>query len=96
MAMMHIIMVQYVTVPAAILVLSVFVGRKHLPIKYIWFVPIAFSAGYLLCRLSTQSLLQFVLTGVAASPGMKDFLAIIAISMIGLLFGMILSRNRKA
>lgn len=46
---------------------------------------LGFSDAYLLCRLLTLSLLEYLLSGTAALPGLYDILAILFLSAIGLL-----------
>lgn len=48
---------------------------------------LGFSAAYLLCRLLTLSLLEYLLSGAAALPGLYDILAILFLSAVGLLTG---------
>ena len=48
---------------------------------------LGFSAAYLLCRLLTLSLLEYLLSGDAALPGRYDILAILFLSAAGLLIG---------
>lgn len=88
----HIFVTQYIILPAITFLLSIFIGKEHLPMKYVWLVPVVFSVAYLLCRLVTQSLFQQILTGVAAFPSILDFLYIVIISTVGLLIGAILNR----
>lgn len=94
MAMLHIIVVQYILLPIVTLIISILIGKECSSKKHIWLVPICFTAAYLLSRLLTQSLLQQILAGVAAFPGIFDFLVIIAISSVGLLFGWGLRKMR--
>ena len=89
MAMFHVIVVQYIILPTVSFILSVFIGRGHLPIRYVCIVPISFATMYLLLRITTLSLLQRILAGDAAFPNIYDFLAIVAISVIGLLIGVV-------
>ena len=89
MDMFHVIVVQYIILPTVSFILSVFIGRGHLPIRYVCIVPISFATMYLLLRITTLSLLQRILAGDAAFPNIYDFLAIVAISVIGLLIGVV-------
>ena len=50
---------------------------------------LGFSTAYLLCRLLTLSLLEYLLSGGAALPGLYDVLAILFLSAVGLLIGMV-------
>ena len=56
-------------------------------IRQIGCVLLGFSAAYLLCRLLTLSLLEYLLSGGAALPGLYDVLAILFLSAVGLLIG---------
>lgn len=94
MAMLHVIVVQYILLPTVTLIISILIGKEHSSKKHIWLVPICFTTAYLLSRLLTQSLLQQILAGVAAFPGIFDFLIMIAISFIGMLLGWRLGKMR--
>ena len=85
MAMLHVIVVQYLFLPVLTLLLSFFLGRERLSIPQAGCVLLGFSAAYLLCRLLTLSLLEYLLSGAAALPGMYDILAILFLSAVGLL-----------
>lgn len=85
MAMLHVIMVQYLFLPVLTLLLSFFLGREGLSIPQAGCVMLGFSAAYLLCRLLTLSLLEYLLSGAAALPGLYDVLAILSLSAVGLL-----------
>lgn len=85
MAMLHVIMVQYLFLPVLTLLLSFFLGREGLSIPQAGYVLLGFSAAYLLCRLLTLSLLEYLLSGAAALPGLYDILAILFLSAVGLL-----------
>ena len=85
MAMLHVIVVQYLFLPVLILLLSFFLGREGLSIPQAGYVLLGFSAAYLLCRLLTLSLLEYLLSGAAALPGLYDILAILFLSAVGLL-----------
>lgn len=85
MAMLHVIVVQYLFLPALTLLLSFFLGREGLSIPQAGYVLLGFSAAYLLCRLLTLSLLEYLLSGAAALPGLYDVLAILFLSAVGLL-----------
>lgn len=87
MAMLHVIVVQYLFLPALTLLLSFFLGREALSIPQAGYVLLGFSAAYLLCRLLTLSLLEYLLSGAAALPGLYDVLAILSLSAVGLLTG---------
>lgn len=87
MAMLHVIVVQYLFLPALTLFLSFFLGREALSIPQTGCVLLGFSAAYLLCRLLTLSLLEYLLSGAAALPGLYDILAILSLSAVGLLVG---------
>ena len=87
MAMLHVIVVQYLFLPALTLLLSFFLGREALSIPQAGYVLLGFSAAYLLCRLLTLSLLEYLLSGAAALPGLYDVLAILSLSAVGLLIG---------
>ena len=87
MAMLHVIMVQYLFLPVLTLLLSFFLGREGLSIPQAGYVLLGFSAAYLLCRLLTLSLLEYLLSGAAALPGLYDILAILFLSAVGLLIG---------
>lgn len=87
MAMLHVIVVQYLFLPALTVLLSFFLGREGLSIRQIGCVLLGFSAAYLLCRLLTLSLLEYLLSGAAALPGLYDILAILSLSAVGLLTG---------
>ena len=63
----------------------VFLGREGLSIPQAGYVLLGFSAAYLLCRLLTLSLLEYLLSGGAALPGLYDILAILFLSAVGLL-----------
>ena len=89
MAMLHVIMVQYLFLPVLTLLLSFFLGRERLSIPQAGCVLLGFSAAYLLCRLLTLSLLEYLLSGAAALPGLYDILAILFLSAVGLLVGMV-------
>ena len=89
MAMLHVIVVQYLFLPALTLLLSFFLGREGLSIPQAGYVLLGFSAAYLLCRLLTLSLLEYLLSGAAALPGLYDVLAILFLSAVGLLIGMV-------
>ena len=85
MAMLHVIVVQYLFLTALTLFLSFFLGREALSIPQTGCVLLGFSAAYLLCRLLTLSLLEYLLSGAAALPGLYDILAILFLSAVGLL-----------
>ena len=85
MAMLHVIMVQYLFLPVLTLLLSFFLGGEGLSIPQAGYVLLGFSAAYLLCRLLTLSLLEYLLSGAAALPGLYDILAILFLSAVGLL-----------
>ncbi len=85
MAMLHVIVVQYLFLPVLIVLLSFFLGREGLSIPQAGYVLLGFSAAYLLCRLLTLSLLEYLLSGAAALPGLYDILAILFLSAVGLL-----------
>lgn len=87
MAMLHVIVVQYLFLPVLTLLLSFFLGREALSIPQAGYVLLGFSAAYLLCRLLTLSLLEYLLSGGAALPGLYDILAILFLSAVGLLIG---------
>lgn len=87
MAMLHVIVVQYLFLPVLTLLLSFFLGREGLSIPQAGYVLLGFSAAYLLCRLLTLSLLEYLLSGAAALPGLYDILAILFLSAVGLLVG---------
>ena len=87
MAMLHVIVVQYLFLPVLTLLLSFFLGREGLSIPQAGCVMLGFSAAYLLCRLLTLSLLEYLLSGGAALPGLYDVLAILLLSDVGLLVG---------
>lgn len=87
MAMLHVIVVQYLFLPVLTLLLSFFLGREGLSIPQAGCVLLGFSAAYLLCRLLTLSLLEYLLSGAAALPGLYDILAILSLSAVGLLIG---------
>lgn len=87
MAMLHVIMVQYLFLPVLTLLLSFFLGREGLSIPQAGCVMLGFSDAYLLCRLLTLSLLEYLLSGTAALPGLYDILAILFLSAVGLLIG---------
>lgn len=87
MAMLHVIVVQYLFLPALTVLLSFFLGREALSIPQAGYVLLGFSAAYLLCRLLTLSLLEYLLSGAAALPGLYDVLAILSLSAVGLLTG---------
>ena len=89
MAMLHVIVVQYLFLPALTLLLSFFLGREGLSIPQAGYVLLGFSAAYLLCRLLTLSLVEYLLSGAAALPGLYDVLAILFLSAVGLLIGMV-------
>ena len=87
MAMLHVIVVQYLFLPVLTVLLSFFLGREALSILQAGCVLLGFSAAYLLCRLLTLSLLEYLLSGAAALPGLYDILAILFLSAVGLLVG---------
>ena len=87
MAMLHVIVVQYLFLPVLTLLLSFFLGRERLSIPQAGCVLLGFSDAYLLCRLLTLSLLEYLLSGAAALPGLYDILAILFLSAVGLLVG---------
>ena len=89
MAMLHVIVVQYLFLPVLTLLLSFFLGREGLSIPQAGCVLLGFSAAYLLCRLLTLSLLEYLLSGGTALPGRYDILAILFLSAVGLLVGMV-------
>lgn len=89
MAMLHVIVVQYLFLPVLTLLLSFFLGREGLSIPQAGCVLLGFSAAYLLCRLLTLSLLEYLLSGGAVLPGRYDILAILFLSAVGLLVGMV-------
>ena len=89
MAMLHVIMVQYLFLPVLTLLLSFLLGREGQSIPQAGYVVLGFSAPYLLCRLLTLSLLEYLLSGAAALPGLYDILAILFLSAVGLLVGMV-------
>lgn len=95
MAMLHVIAVQYVTLPFIFFVFSIMVGTLNLPLRYACVIPIFFSVTYLLYGLLTLSLAQFVLAGVASFPDMFEFVAAILISVIGILIGTGVAKLRK-
>ena len=65
----------------------VFPGQRGMSIPQAGCVLLGFSAAYLLCRLLTLSLLEYLLSGAAALPGLYDVLAILFLSAVGLLIG---------
>ena len=87
MAMLHVIVVQYVSLPIIIFVFSIIIGIQRLPLRLSWITPVLFSITYLLYSLLTLSLAQFVLAGVASFPDIVDFIAAILLSTIGMLIG---------
>ena len=87
MAMLHVIVAQYLFLPVLTVLLSFFLGREALSIPQAGCVLLGFSAAYLLCRLLTLSLLEYLLSGAAALPGLYDILAILFLSAVGLLVG---------
>ena len=87
MAMLHILVSKYVALPLLIFILSLLLGVEHMPVKYIWLVPIGFSISYLLQTLLTLSLGEYVLSGRAAFPEIADFVAAVIVSIAGLLIG---------
>ena len=87
MAMLHVIVVQYLFLPVLTVLLLFFLGREALSIPQAGCVLLGFSAAYLLCRLLTLSLLEYLLSGAAALPGLYDILAILFLSAVGLLVG---------
>lgn len=87
MAMLHVIVVQYVSLPIIIFVFSLIIGIQRLPLRLAWIIPILFSITYLLYGLLTLSLAQHVLVGVASFPDIVDFIAAIFISAVGMLIG---------
>lgn len=87
MAMLHVIVVQHLFLPVLTVLLSFFLGREALSIPQAGCVLLGFSAAYLLCRLLTLSLLEYLLSGAAALPGLYDILAILFLSAVGLLVG---------
>lgn len=87
MAMLHVIVVQYVALPIIIFVFSVIVSTIHIPMRYAWTIPIFFAVSYLIYSLFTLSLAQLVLAGVASFPDIFDFVAGVLISAIGMLIG---------
>ena len=87
MAMLHVIVVQYLFLPALTVLLSFFLGREALSIPQAGYVLLGFSAAYLLCRLLTLSLLEYLLSGAAALPGLYDILVILFLFAVGLLTG---------
>ena len=91
MAMLHVIVVQYVVT----LISSIFVGRAHLPAKYVWLMPVCFSVAYLLYGLLTLSLSQYLLAEVMSVPEFFDFLIGLVSSAIGLLIGIALGKKSK-
>ena len=95
MAMFHVNVVQYVTLPIIAFVFSVMVGTLCLPLRYAWVIPIFFSVTYLLYGLLTLSLAQFLLAGVASFPDIFEFIAAILISVIGILIGSGVAKLRK-
>ena len=94
MAMLHVIVVQYLFLPVLTLLLSFFLGREGLSIPQAGCVLLGFSAAYLLCRLLTLSLLEYLLSGAAALPGLYDILAILFLSAVGLLVGMVSKKKQ--
>ena len=56
MAMLHVIVVQYVVMPVVTLISSIFVGRAHLPTKYVWLMPVCFSVFF---RLELQEIVRY-------------------------------------
>lgn len=95
MSLFNIIAGQYVILPIVTFILSIFIGKKPSLVKDIWRVPICFSIAHIACRLLTQSLAQYILAGVAAFPGITDFLFIMIVSLVGLLTGFLISQFRK-
>lgn len=93
MAMFHVIVVQYLFLPVLTLLLSFFLGSEGLSIPQAGCVLLGFSAAYLLCRLLTLSLLEYLLSGGAALPGLYDVLAILFLSAVGLLIGAALKKK---
>lgn len=86
MAMLHVIVVQYLFLPVLTLLLSFFLGRETVhPTGRVCAAGLL--AAYLLCRLLTLSLLEYLLSGAAALPGLYDVLAILFLSAVGLLIG---------
>lgn len=78
MAMLHVIVVQYVVMPVVTLISSIFVGRAHLPTKYVWLMPVCFSVAYLLYGLLTLSLSQYLLAKVMSVPEFLIFLLVLS------------------
>ena len=95
MAMLHVIVVQYVALPIIIFVFSVIVATIHIPLRYAWTIPSFFTISYLIYRLFTLSLAQLVLAGVASFPDVFDFVAGVLISAIGMLIGTCVGALRK-
>ena len=87
MAMLHVIVVQYLFLPALTVLLSCLGGREGQSNPQTGCVLLGFSAAYLLCRLLTLSLLEYLLSGAAALPGLYDVLAILSLPAVGLLIG---------
>ena len=94
MAMLHVIVAQYLFLPVLTVLLSFFLGREALSIPQAGCVLLGFSAAYLLCRLLTLSLLEYLLSGAAALPGLYDILAILFLSAVGLLVGMVSKKKQ--
>ena len=88
MAMLHVIVVQYVVMPVVTLISSIFVGRAHLPTKYV-------CVAYLLYGLLTLSLSQYLRAKVMSVPEFFDFLTGLVSSAIGLLIGIAFGKKSK-
>ena len=79
MAMLHVIVVQYVVMPVVTLISSIFVGRAHLPAKYVWLMPVCFSVAYLLYGLLTSHLANTFLPRLCLSLNFLIFLLVLSL-----------------
>ena len=94
LAVLHVIVVPFLFLPVLPVLLLFFLGREALSIPQAGCVLLGFSAAYLLCRLLTLSLLEYLLSGAAALPGLYDILAILFLSAVGLLVGMVSKKKQ--
>ena len=95
MAMLHVVVVQYVVMPVVPFISSIFVGKVHLPTKYVWLMPVCFSVAYLLYGPLTLSLSQYLLADVMSIPEFFDFLTGLISSAIGIPIGIALGKKPR-
>lgn len=94
-AMLHVIVVQYVILPILSFGFSAVAGALRLSLRYILAMPMFFAGTYLLYDLLTLSLAQMLLAGVAAFAELSEIVAVVLVSATGILVGAGVGKLRK-